>query len=199
MRLIKIGIALAVVVAAISVFAYTLITALWYNPPGEEAPPPAVIPAGTVSRALYPSRLLIPSLNIDASVQQTGLNKKGSMGVPTNFTDVAWYKYGSVPGQEGSAVIDGHVDNGLALDGVFKHLNDIKPGADIYIETKNGNKLHFVVQDIQSYPYTDAPTALIFNRGGAAWLNLITCQGDWVPDKRTYDERFVVFSRLARS
>src|SRR6185503_17165796 len=108
-----------------------------------------------------------------------------NMGTPSNFTDVAWYKYGTVPGQVGSAVIDGHVDNGLALAGVFKHLTDIKNGADVYVITKEGTKIHFVVQDIQSYPYKSVPTTLLFNQKDRARLNLVTCAGTWVPGDKT--------------
>ena len=155
-----------------------------------------LLSTSTLSR--YPSQLLIPSLHIDAHVQFTGVNAKGNMGTPNNFTDVAWYKYGTTPGDVGSAVIDGHVDNGLALAGVFKHLGDIQAGADVYITTVGGSSLHFVVTSIDVYDYKAAPVKDIFNDDSAAQIRLITCGGTWVPGDRTYDKRLVVTAVLVK-
>lgn len=200
----KIIAASALVVIGVAVFAATLVHAVWYAPEGSgyvlegnhtvPAKPVAHVPKGA------PVRLLIPTLNIDANVQMTGVSAKGNMGVPTNFTDVAWFDGGTMPGQIGSAVIDGHVDNGLGLDGVFKHLGDIKVGDDIYVRTKEGAELHFVVHDIENYPYQSVPTEQIFHsQDGLQHLNLITCEGAWVKGDKTYDHRLVVYSTLTDS
>ena len=121
------------------------------------------------------------------------------MGVPSNFSDVAWYKYGTVPGQIGSAVIDGHVDNGLGFLGVFKRLGELRRGDDVYVETEEGSRIHFVVTAVEHYPYKSVPTEFIFNRTGSAYLNLITCGGNWIKTEKTYDERIVVFTRLVNN
>ena len=44
------------------------------------------------------------------------------MGVPTNFTDVGWYRYGPAPGTPGNAVIDGHLDGKSVPEAVFYNL-----------------------------------------------------------------------------
>lgn len=198
---------------AVGIFGATLMRAVFYAPQQELAPSElakkGIIPSSTVALAesgffsagaaatsSYPARLRIPSLNIDAPVQYTGITLAGNMGTPSNFTDVAWYKYGTVPGDVGSAVIDGHVDNGLSLAGVFKHLPDIQPAADIYITERSGNELHFVVKDISSYDYRSAPTSLIFGEHDARLLRLITCEGAWMPNDRTYKQRLVVTAML---
>jgi LPXTG-site transpeptidase (sortase) family protein len=110
---------------------------------------------------------------------------------------VGWYKYGTVPGFMGSAVIDGHVDNALSLDGVFKHLGDLKEGDDIYIDTASSTALHFVVREAVSYPSEDVPAEKVFKADDAARLNLITCDGTWVQGKKEYDRRLVVYAVLA--
>ena len=190
-----------ITIAAVGVFSWTLVHALYWAPDWEANNPAlaAGAPIAHASVSSLPARLIIPSLHIDATVQRVGLRADNSMGVPNNFTDVAWYKYGTIPGQVGSAVIDGHVDNGLALAGVFKHLVDLKLGDDVYVQQADGSKIHFVVDDIVSYPYKDVQTDYIFNRSDAARLNLITCEGTWVPTGRTYDERLVVFTHLVNS
>ncbi len=183
---------------ALMVFAGTLVHALFYAP-DFEVPVPDIArsaPRESIPDSDEPSRLIVPNLEIDTDVQQVGVNAKGNMGVPSNFSDVAWYKYGTVPGYKGSAVIDGHVDNGLGLAGVFKHLNRVKKGDDIYIETKGGERLHFRVTEVASYNYKSVPLETVFNRADTARLNLITCDGAWIKNEKTYDERLVVYTVL---
>ncbi len=143
-----------------------------------------------------PLRLDIPSLHIDAAVQDVGVKPDGSMGTPNNFTDVAWYKYGTVPGEIGSAVIDGHVDNGLSLAGVFKHLNNIEVGDEVDVQTESGKTLRFTVAAIADYDYKSVPTNQLFNASDVPRLNLITCDGAWVKGEKTYDHRLVVYTTL---
>lgn len=183
---------------AVIVFVTTFAHAVWYAPEQESAQPQlaalaAAAHAGAVAGA--PLRLRVPALGIDAAVQQVGVGKTGNMAVPSNFTDVGWYRYGPEPGQAGSAVIDGHVDNGLSLPGVFKKLNTIAKGDDIYIATAS-TTLHFAVSDIELYPYTEVPTGSIFAATGPPRLVLITCDGAWVAGQRTYDHRLVVYADL---
>lgn len=152
--------------------------------------------AGVTLSSTFPERFIIPSLGIDANVQRVGIARSGAMGVPSNFTDVAWYRYGTIPGDAGSAVIDGHVDNGLALAGVFKHLSDLKVGDDIEVKTFGGKILHFAVTDMSYYGYKDVPVEAVFNQNDAAYLKLITCSGSWVSSDKTYNHRLVVTAKL---
>src|ERR1700730_17508594 len=65
----------------------------------------------------HPARLNIPALHVDAPVINVGATASGSMDAPTSqaihspyWTSVFWYDQGEAPGQEGNAVIAGHVD-----------------------------------------------------------------------------------------
>jgi LPXTG-site transpeptidase (sortase) family protein len=178
-------------VAAI-IFSGFLVHATLYAPSQEVAPTPALeqnFVQNTASASL-PTELKIPVLNIDAKVQEVGITKKGNMATPTNFTDVGWYKYGTVPGNKGSAVIAGHVDNGLAFPGVFKHLDNIKVGDDVYVESATG-ETHFIVKSLDVYDF-DANVPFVFNQKDDYILRLITCTGTWVPAYHTHDKRLVV-------
>ena len=55
------------------------------------------------------------------------LNKNGTVNVPTNFAVPAWYSGARSPGQKGSAVILGHVDN-YHGPAVFFHLDKLQLG-----------------------------------------------------------------------
>ena len=159
----------------------------------------AVKPAPKPIPANYPVHIAIPSVYIDANMQQTTINAKGAMGVPTNFSDVAWYVNGVIPGDPGTAVIDGHYDNGLGLDGVFKHLGEVQNGDDIYITRKDGKKMHFKITSTELIPYDDPATAQkVFDpQTFRSEIKLVTCSGTWISSDKTYNQRIVVTAVLA--
>jgi len=157
------GAAVITLVACV-VFTFTFIRSVAYSPEAEIPLPTSLTSAVSNQVRIndtdrfgamgLPTRLIIPDLNIDAEVQKVGIAKSGNMTPPSHFSDVGWYKYGTVPGEVGSAVMAGHVDNALGLAGVFKYLGDLNTGQDIYVSTDKGEKLHFKVADIASYDYT---------------------------------------------
>jgi LPXTG-site transpeptidase (sortase) family protein len=191
-----------IMAVAASIFLTTLVHAVWYAPDSNEVTDPGLTATSTAIRHHntspddYPARLSIPKLQVDANVQKVGIAKSGGVAVPINLTDVAWYKNSSVPGQPGGALIDGHVDNGLALAGVFKHLNSLVVGDDIYVQTESGQQLHFVVSHIATYPYQEVPMGKILTPTGPSSLSLITCDGTWIQGKKTYGDRLVVYATL---
>ncbi len=190
---------MAAVLAGVAVFIGTLSRAVIANPEPEGPPPAAAAVSQALENVTAPVRLSIPSIGVDAAVQSVGITKKGSMSSPSNFTDVGWYRYGTVPGERGSAVLAGHLDNGLALAGVLKRLQEVHVGDVIGVATKDGVKLTFKVTEINTYSFRDAPTDLIFNRVDAARLNIITCAGDWIQSEKTYSKRLVVSAVLESS
>ncbi|HEY5383322.1 MAG TPA: class F sortase [Candidatus Paceibacterota bacterium] len=145
---------------------------------------------------LVPARLTITSIGVDAAVEQVGKKADGSMGTPQKFGDVAWYALGAKPGEAGNAVIDGHVNNALTTAGVFDHLSQVQVGDTITVADASGRQVSFAVTKIQTITDTSAQDSSIFNTSGPAGLVLITCQGDWVPSAKSFNERLVVFATL---
>ena len=145
---------------------------------------------------LIPAHLTIPSIDVSATIDQVGITQKGNMATSKNFNNVGWYKYGVMPGEIGSAVIAGHVNDGFALPGVFVNLKDLKNGDDIYVTTNNNTRLHFVMTSRKIYNY-DAPTEEIFEDNSGKLLKLITCTGNWLTELGTHEQRIVVTAVLA--
>lgn len=146
-----------------------------------------------------PSKLIIPSLGINANVQQVGLTANGNMGVPTGkykWQDVAWYRLGPKPGEKGNAVMAGHLDNAISLKAVFYDLNELNVGDEVEVLDIDGATHRFRVVEKASYDYKNAPLDKIFGRTDKAMLNLITCGGTWIQSQRSYDERLVVYTEL---
>jgi LPXTG-site transpeptidase (sortase) family protein len=142
---------------------------------------------------IIPHTFSIPSLHINTNVEQVGITAKGAIGIPSTFETVAWYKNGPKPGAPGKAIIDGHVNNGLGLAGVFQNLNKIQKGADIYVTDASGDKRHFTVRSISTVEYTASLDDIINPQTDTKpQLVIITCDGNWVKSAKTYDKRIVV-------
>jgi sortase A len=137
-------------------------------------------------------RLVIPSIGVDAVIKDMGVTSGGAMAVPGNDLDVGWYRFGTRPGQQGSAVIGGH-NEWNSGDGVFVHLDQLRPGDSVSVIDIHGKTTHFVVRDIRTYDATDTNSG-IFESVSGAHLNLITCSGIWNPAAQTYMSRLVVFT-----
>lgn len=175
---------------AVVVFVTMLARATIYGPGAEQS-------IDTVQTPTHaPTRLRIPSIGVSAAVESVGIAASGNMAVPRGYSNVGWYRGGVRPGQVGSAVMDGHVDNGLGTPAVFARLADIKKGSEIFVDSASGT-VRFVVEEVATYPLAEVPLERIFTRADRARLNLITCEGEWVPERKTYNERVVVYAVLA--
>jgi sortase (surface protein transpeptidase) len=139
-----------------------------------------------------PVRVIIPAINLDSKILSLGKEKNGEMSVPSGKSnDVGWYKYGTVPGNMGSAVLDAHVF------AAFANLNKLKSGDNIFVLTDKGEKLRFVVGEAKTYKLNALSPNTLFHQNDAKRLNLITCAGSLTKDKSTYTHRHVVFAVLA--
>jgi LPXTG-site transpeptidase (sortase) family protein len=141
-----------------------------------------------------PIHLIIPKINVGATIEPIGLSSEGAMGVPKNPSNAAWFKLGPYPGDIGSAVIDGHFGWKDNLPAVFDRLSELQKDDLLYVKDANGITTTFVVRMVQIYR-EDADASNIFtSRDGKAHLNLITCEGVWNAVNQSYSDRLVVFA-----
>ena len=161
--------------------------------------PAESIPAFTIGprpqgHGRIPVGLRIPALDQHAPINPAGVEDNGEMEVPDNVTDVAWYKYGSAPGNAGSAVLAAHVDLAGQGPGVFFELRDLEPGSVIYIDFDDGTTEAYVAEARAIYDKEDLPTEAIFSRDGPPVLTLVTCGGGFNQRLRRYDSNVVVYA-----
>src|SRR5258708_6638479 len=142
--------------------------------------------------------LIIPKIGVNALVEPVNVQADGTLGVPTRnqWDGVGWYQDGPIPGQRGSAVIDGHLDRPGALPAVFWRLHELSEGDMVMVEEASGHTLHFQVTKVASYPPDNAPTTQIFGNSSGTFLNLITCAGQWIPQQHQTSLRLVVYTTL---
>lgn len=140
-------------------------------------------------------KLIIPKINVDGIVDAVGLTKDGAMEAPIGPRGLGWYKFGPYPGEEGSAVIDGHYGRWVSGEGsIFDDLDKLKKGDTIYIEKDTGEIITFIVRELKIYQPEDDASDVFFSSDGETRLNLITCAGKWNGKEKTFSERLVVFA-----
>lgn len=157
----------------------------------------AIVPAEAVAIDLAgPVRIKIPRIGVNTSIERVGLAPDGSMDVPKQPRNTAWYALGPRPGEAGSAIIAGHVDwAGSAA--VFANLPTLKPGDTITVQDGTGAVSVFVVRESRLYDAAADATEVFVSQDGKAHLNLITCGGVWDKTTKQYSKRFIVFTDLA--
>ncbi len=167
--------------------------------PTKAIPTFIVSPVVTVTVSV-PARLVIPSINVDAPVENVNIQSNGDLGTPqrNQWEGVGWYGNGPRPGEAGSAVIDGHLDRPGGYPAVFWILNKMQVGDVIMVMDGKGKTLRFHVTRIASYPPQEAPVQEIFGDTGGTYLNLITCAGDWIPSQHQTTLRLVVYATLVQ-
>lgn len=145
-----------------------------------------------------PVRLKIPAINVDAATEQVGQAPDGAMDVPKDFNDTAWYDLGARPGEQGNAVIDGHVDSTTGK-AVFWDLRKLVSGDQIIVVGDDGAERQFVVTASEAYPRDAVPLDRVFGATTETHLNLITCDSSSAFDRtsKEYAGNLVVYARAA--
>lgn len=152
------------------------------------APEPAPSPLDDTP----PSRISVPDLNIDAAVISMDLGADGLLPVPDTGEVVAWYSYGARLGQEGNAILAGHLDWNRTR-GAFWSLRDAQPGQTITLTSSGGRTYDYRVDWARAFPES-SPEGLAALRyvAGRATITLVTCTGRFDAKTRSYEDRHIV-------
>jgi hypothetical protein len=158
---------------------------------------------------LAPMRLLIPRISLNAEILALGPAADGAMQAPQRggpqdpiWSEVYWWKVGTIPGQIGNAVIAGHVNRPDGSPSTFTDLDKLQIGDIIEVQTAGGQTLRFRVTE-KGMPSAyvrssnDPTMGRIFGPALRPQLNLLTCWGRW--DGKEYNERLVIYSTLDRT
>lgn len=164
----------------------------WAKPINTPAPPPT-----PKINTIVPMRIRIPMIQVDTVVEHVGTDAKGSMDIPKNVMNSAWYEPGYKPGAIGSAVIAAHFDTPTGAPGPFYNIERLVAGDTIEIEDQNGKTLTFVVVNQEEHSDASFPIQEVFAQNDKPRLNLITCSGTWDETAKNYSSRLVIYAVLA--
>jgi hypothetical protein len=148
--------------------------------------------------AAAPLRLEIPSIGVNTDLVPLGLNPDGTMQVPTKWEEAGWYARGPRPGEDGPAVIAGHVDS-TSGPAVFFRLHDLRPGDEVLVTRADHSVVRFVIDRLEQFPKASFPTAEVFGATPGPTLRLITCTGAFDETARSYLDNLVAFATPATS
>ena len=155
---------------------------------------PSTTPSEVVARSV-PVALRIPAIDVSVSLSTLGLNPDKTVQVPTKFQEPGWYRLGPTPGQVGSAVILGHVDDKEG-PAVFYRLKSLRAGDKVEVSLASGLVVHFVVTKVATYLKAQFPARLVYASRGYSALSLVTCGGQFDNRAGSYLSNVVVYTTL---
>ena len=132
-----------------------------------------------------PTRIGIPSIEVDASIVVMGLDAENYPEVPNSGDEVAWYTFSASPGRGSNAVLSGHVDwyyRSTPVEGVFYHLRELQIGDPITLDLEDGSQLRYRVTGNVAVAYDDPNVVDVMDPTSKDVLTLITCGGSWQKD-----------------
>jgi sortase (surface protein transpeptidase) len=144
-----------------------------------------------VDRPSPPVRVEIPSIGVSSRLVRLGLNADRTMEVPRDYGLAGWFTGGVMPGQDGPAVISGHVDS-KSGPAVFYRLRELRRGDRIRVQRAAGDWLVFEVTGIARYAKATFPTEAVFGPVTGPVLRVITCGGDFDRASGHYLDNVVV-------
>ncbi|MER6537578.1 class F sortase [Streptomyces sp. 900105755] len=161
--------------------------------PGEERLEAPALPPSP------PTRIRIPAIRVNAPLMGLGLTASGSLDVPPAKQKnlAGWYEAGTTPGETGTAIVAGHVDN-TEGPAVFYDLGALRRGTVIEVDRQDRSVAVFSVDAVEVYQARDFPDEKVYGAANRPELRVITCGGGY---SRTtgYQGNVVVFAHLTGS
>jgi LPXTG-site transpeptidase (sortase) family protein len=146
--------------------------------------------APVVVQGSIPNHIVIPSVGIDAQIRSVGRTDDGAVAVTPTLDQVGWYKYSKAPGDGGNTLIVGHYN--LEKPAAFKNLKDVTEGTEIQVTRGDGAVVTYKVTAKDIYQKDQTPMDSILQPTDKDTLHIITCDGAWLSQEKTFDQRLVV-------
>jgi LPXTG-site transpeptidase (sortase) family protein len=143
-----------------------------------------------------PDRVSIPAIRVDAPMVPVGLDSDGWVGAPPPEDPnlAGWFTGAVSPGEKGTAVVVGHVDNKQG-PAVFYGLGALKKGNRVEIRRKDGKTAVFEIYGIEVFEKSNFPGDRVYGSKGTPELRVITCGGGF-SKQSGYAGNVVAFARL---
>ncbi|MFJ6831681.1 class F sortase [Streptomyces sp. NPDC091209] len=198
--------------AIASVTVVALCSGAWLLRSGSEAHPPPqpsaaqAATAGDGARSVAPAmphsppdRIRIPAIGVNAPLMGLGLTPQGSLNVPPAEKKnlAGWYEAGTSPGERGTAIVAGHVDNAEG-PAVFYDLGSLRKGSTVEVDRLDGRTAVFTVDAVEVYDSRAFPDAKVYGAAHRPELRVITCGGGY-SQTTGYQGNVVVFAHLTGS
>ncbi|MEU4985754.1 class F sortase [Streptomyces sp. NPDC021969] len=143
-----------------------------------------------------PDQVSIPAIQVDAPVMGVGLDADGWVDAPPPEDPnlAGWFTGAVSPGEKGTAVVVGHVDNQQG-PAVFYGLGALKKGNRVEVHRQDGKTAVFEIYGIEVFEKNNFPGDRVYGSKGSPELRVITCGGGFTK-QNGYDGNVVAFARL---
>lgn len=142
-----------------------------------------------------PVQLTIGRIGVSTRLVTLGLDAGGALQVPDDFDRAGWFTGGPLPGEQGPAVIAGHVDSRRG-PAVFYRLRELRAGDAVRVRRADGVILRFTVDGVRQYPKAAFPRDAVFGTVAQQAPRLVTCGGAFDHERRSYRDNLVVDAHL---
>lgn len=141
-------------------------------------------------------RVRIPSIQVDAPVMPVGLDRDGWVDAPPPEDPnlAGWFTGAVSPGEKGTAVIVGHVDN-VRGPAVFYGLGALGKGNRVDVRRNDGKTAVFEIYGVEVFQKNAFPGDRVYGNAGVPELRVITCGGGF-SQRHGYAGNVVVFARM---
>jgi LPXTG-site transpeptidase (sortase) family protein len=149
---------------------------------------------GAQKVAAAPTRVAVPRLGIDMTVEPQGVTADGQMALPASPEVAGWYRFGSGPDDTaGATVLAAHVDSTTGV-GPFVRLGSAKAGdtVDVWL---GGERRAYRVTEVYRVDKTRVGGGGLFAVSGPPRLHLVTCTGAYIPGSGYTDNLVVIAER----
>jgi sortase A len=146
---------------------------------GAQVTPEAPAPPTPEPIPLPPERLIIPRINVNWPVTLADVDH-----LP-EFRGVGWMFGTAFPGMPGNMVLTGHAGGPYAT---FERLHELQRGDEVLVQTASATHRYRV----QTIYETTPDDVLVMAPSDRTITTLITCSGDWIPERQTNARRLIV-------
>ncbi|WP_218220274.1 class F sortase [Nesterenkonia sp. Act20] len=153
---------------------------------------------GRAQEAPEPVEVRYPGIDAELPVQPRGVASDGQMDIPDDAAQAAWYQYGKAPADDvGTTVISAHAGSEETPIGPLYALKDARPGEEITVLDESGEEHRYAVTEVEQLGKDGLDFAPYFDRAGQHRLVLITCGGQWIPERNSYADNIIVVAEPA--
>jgi hypothetical protein len=144
------------------------------------------------ARPAPPAWISIPAARVAAPVDSLGAQPTG-LRVP-ELGRAGWWNGGPRPGEDGRAVVVGHLDSLHGPD-VFAHVPELTRGDAIVVRDRSGEYHHYAVVGVTRVEKARFPTADVYGPAPRPVLVLVTCGGPYDKALGHYRDNVLVYAR----
>lgn len=145
-----------------------------------------------------PVRLDYEGIGAEMAVAPTGVAEDGQMEIPEDASVAGWYRFGPAPADgEGSTVIAAHAGSERTPEGPLYALRTARTGDTVRVEDASGQHHAYRVTAVEQSGKDGLDFTPYFTRSGPEQLVLVTCGGQWMPERQSYADNIIVVAEPA--